>query len=206
MSDFTYEEKALTQKLETYEWDNVWWEHAPDTQKPRVLYIGDSISCATRRLATAQTNEEIYFDGFGTSKAIDNAYFEDSLRIFACQQGKREIVIFNNGLHGWHLSDDVEYANEYEKKINFLLCEFKNTPIALVLTTFVKDEKRNERVKVRNSVVVNLAKKYNLPIIDLYEVTQKNAQFLWTDGVHWTAEGNELIATTIVKRVKEIIG
>ena len=43
MSDFTYESNNTTIELETYEWDNVWWEQAPKQDATRDLYIGDSI-------------------------------------------------------------------------------------------------------------------------------------------------------------------
>ena len=56
MSDFTYENMDRSTKLETYEWDHVRWEHAATDDVPRVLYIGDSISCGTRRLATRAAN------------------------------------------------------------------------------------------------------------------------------------------------------
>jgi len=65
MSDFTYEFKTSALKLETYEWDNVWLEQAPVKDAKRVLYIGDSISCATRRVATAKAETK--------SVAVDSA-------------------------------------------------------------------------------------------------------------------------------------
>lgn len=82
MSDFTYETENRSNRYETYEWDNIWIEHANETECKRAAYIGDSISVGTRRIATARTNEEILFDGFGTSKALDNPYFKDSIRLF----------------------------------------------------------------------------------------------------------------------------
>jgi hypothetical protein len=75
MSDFTYEHNDIKTPLETYEWDNTWWDHAGTEGVPRVLLIGDSISVGTRRVATATAEEKIYFDGYGTSKALDNPYF-----------------------------------------------------------------------------------------------------------------------------------
>ena len=89
MSEFTYEAANSESRLETYEFDNVWWEHANTKGTPRVLYIGDSISCGTRRKATEVAENKIFFDGFGTSKALDNPYFADSIRMFAKQQGER---------------------------------------------------------------------------------------------------------------------
>ena len=70
-------------KLEMFEWDNLWIEHADKEDIKRVLYIGDSISCGVRQVATSISNGEIYFDGFGTSKALDNPYFKDVTRRLA---------------------------------------------------------------------------------------------------------------------------
>ena len=53
MSSYTYEFENRKTPLETYEWDNVWFEHTENDTDDRVVYIGDSISCATRKVATA---------------------------------------------------------------------------------------------------------------------------------------------------------
>ena len=156
---------------ETYEWDNTWIEHADDSNRKRVLYIGDSISCGTRHIATNLTDCRILFDGFGTSKALDNPYFEDMLRLFAAQESRRDAVLFNNGLHGFHLDDKTEYRNDYDKMVQFLLSEFRNTPVFILLTTHVADEAQNKRVILRNLAATEVAKKYHLPTIDLYSVS-----------------------------------
>ena len=203
MSDYTYEFERRCETLETYEWDNVWWEKANVKQATRVLYIGDSISCATRRVATQVSGNTILFDGFGTSKAVDNPYFVPSLRLFAEQEGERRAVLFNNGLHGWHLEDQSDYARAYEDVLVQLLEEFKGTPVMLLLSTPVADTERDRRVQVRNEVVLALAKKYCLPVIDLYSVTKARAELLSPDGVHFLPEGYRLLAEAIVERVKE---
>lgn len=201
MNNCTYEFEKRNEILETYEWDNVWWEQADKEKADRVLYIGDSISCHTRRIATKSSNNTILFDGFGTSKALDNPYFYQSISNFAEQQGERRVVLFNNGLHGWHLDDDTEYAKGYENMLLFLLDKFKETPLILLLTTYVADAERDKRVRTRNHVVSELAKKYSLPTIDLYSVTKKNSHLLHTDGVHFLPEGYQLLADKLVRCV-----
>ncbi|MBQ4517499.1 MAG: hypothetical protein II997_02815 [Clostridia bacterium] len=202
MKGFTYENENRNEELETYEWDNTWIDHADDTKTKRVLYIGDSISCATRTLATAQCDEKILFDGFGTSKGLDNPFFKECIKIFGKQQGQREVILFNNGLHGWHLDDETEYGYHYEEMIKFLLEEFKNTPLFVVLTTHIADSEREKRVLVRNKVAQKIAEKYNLPVIDLYEVSSQKEGLLSQDGVHLTTEGYELLAEKIVSEIK----
>ena len=203
MTDFTYSFQDRKERLEKYEWDNVWWECADDNDTPRVLYIGDSISCGTRRFATEVAENAILFDGVGTSKAVDNPFFPELIKSFANQQGHRKAILFNNGLHGWHLGDETEFKDCYEKLLKFLLEEFKGTPIFLVLTSSVTDESRNNRVIARNKVTKELAEKYSLEVIDFYAITNGCSHF--TDGVHLTNEGYYKLANEVVNAVKKVV-
>ena len=204
MDDFTYEKEEKPVGPEIYVWDNVWWEQVPDNVRPRVLYIGDSISCGIRRYATWLSDEKILFDGFGTSKAVDNEYLAESIRFFGKQQKRRNIIIFNNGLHGFHLNDTEEYGNYYEKMVQFLMEEYPDTPLALVLTTSV-DSPRNARVIRRNETVQKIAEKYNLPVIDLYAPSVEYASLHSDDGIHFTDEANEKLAKIILESIHKII-
>ena len=204
-STFTYEYEDIRRPLETYEWDNTWIEHANDTTSKRVLYIGDSISCGVRRIATEVTKEEIMFDGFGTSKGIDNPYLVDSVRLFASQEPKQDAVLFNNGLHGWHLEDETRYKEHFEATIKALLDNFKDTPVMVVLTTYIAGKDRNNRVIARNKAAAEVAKKYNLPVIDLYTESEKYKKFLKSDGVHFLKQGYVKLAKKIVSEVKNQI-
>ena len=205
MSNFTYEFENRSESLEEYEWDYTWIDSADRSGLQRVLYIGDSISCATRLEATRVAKGVLYFDGIGTSKAVDNPCFPDLIRLIAKQEGNRCAIIFNNGLHGWHLEDETNYGVYYESLLNFLFAEFPGTPVFLALTTAVKSEKRNLRVVARNQTVLSLATKYNLPVIDLYSITDENRGLISQDGVHLTPEGYEKIATKIVSQLQEIL-
>ena len=204
MGQYTYEFESKNTELETYEWDNVWWEQTSRNDVLRVLYIGDSISCGIRRIATSCSEDRILFDGFGTSKAVDNPFLFDSIRIFAKQQKYRDAVLFNSGLHGWHLDDDTQYRYCYEKMIKLLLDEFKDTPIVIVLTTSVSNTEREKRVKRRNEVAAKIADKYGLPIIDLYSISAEFSEFRTNDGVHFNADGYKKFAEQIICDLKTI--
>lgn len=205
MNDFTYEQEERTTKLETYEWDNVWWEQATDEERQRVLYVGDSISCGIRRHATLLSKEQILFDGFGTSKAVDHECFMESLKLFCKQQKRRAMIIFNNGLHGWHLEDTVEYAKYYERMVQFFRDEYPETPLVLLLTTTTQNA-RKERVLLRNEAVKKIAQKYALPLIDLYTPSVEYSALQCEDGVHFTEEGYEKLAAVILKEVEKQLG
>ncbi len=203
MSHFTYERETNGTRLETYEWDSVWWEQTGNRVAERVLYIGDSISCKTREAATRAADGALLFDGFGTSKALDNPYFFESVRLFARQQEARCAVIFNNGLHGWHLDDATEYPAAYERAVRFLLSEFPEAPLYLILTTSVANTEREARVRARNAAVAAIAERYSLPVIDLYAVSAEYAHLRAHDGVHYTPEGYAKFAEAIVSALRE---
>ena len=149
MSDFTYESKDCSTPLEQYEWDHTWWDEPSRTEDTRIAYIGDSISRGTRRLVTSLSEGSIKCDGFGTSKALDNPFFKDSLKLFFIQMSSCSAILFNNGLHGWHLSEE-EYKEKYREMICFLR-ETYHFPIFILLTTdAAADEERNQRVIKRN--------------------------------------------------------
>ena len=204
MSDFTFETENRTHQYETYEWDNTWIDHPNDDVK-RILYIGDSIACSTRNGATELAEGKMVFDLFGTSKAVDNPYFKDALTVFANQQGRRDAILFNNGLHGWHLDDATEFKKYYEDMLKFILGQFKGTPVAIVLSTFINREDVN-RVILRNNVMRELAEKYNLSVIDLFSVSENAKTLLQEDKVHFTVEGYMRLAKKIVESTLDLLG
>lgn len=203
MTEFTFETKDRMHKYETYEWDNTWIDHPNDDIK-RILYVGDSISCGIRPFATKIADGKAVFDLFGTSRAVDNPFFKDALAFFASQEGRRDAVLFNNGLHGFHLDDATDFKEYYEDMLKFMLEQFKETPIVIVLSTFIA-KKDVERVMARNKSVCELAEKYHLPVIDLYSVSQNAKDFLTDDGVHLTGEGYQILAEELVKTLNAIL-
>lgn len=204
MSEFTYEKKDTACELETFEWDNVWLDHITDPTLPRILYIGDSISCGTRRVATIASGEKLLFDGFGTSKALDNPYFKESLLLFARQQPHRNAIIINNGLHGWHINDGEEYKNLYKNMLEFLMENFKDTPLYIITTTHVANPEREQRVIARNKMALELAKELNLGVIDFYALSAKNPELVGGDGVHFTPDGYKALAETLLETFKDL--
>lgn len=201
---FTYEPSNHTNRLETFEWNNLWLDRITSPELPRVLYIGDSISCNTRLAATAAADNKILFDGFGTSKALDNPFFLPELELFAAQQGKRSIVVFNNGLHGYHLDDKTEYPKYLEEMLIALKERFEGTPIALLLTTSVKNEEEDKRVVKRNIGARAVAEKLELPVIDFYAVSKAIPDLYFCDGVHFSEEGYKKLGEYLLAAVKEI--
>ena len=212
MSDFTYEGEKRLHGLETYEWDNTWWEHAPDQTLPRVLFIGDSISCQHRRLVTQMLDGKAWVDGYGTSKAVDNPWFVQSVDLFVKQMGRCEMILFNNGLHGFHLSVE-EYAAHYSRVLDEIRALYPDKPVTLVLTTPVRDRadlskfaENNEQVIARNAAVRAIAAERGLPVLDYYAAIADHPDFWGPDGVHLAADGYQTLAKLCAAYIEETLG
>lgn len=200
MSEFTYEKKDTSFKLECFEWDNVWFEHTEINDKKRIFYVGDSISCGIRRIATASSDGELLFDGFGTSKNLDNPFFIDSLKLYAAQLNRMDAILFNNGLHGWNLPEE-EYEKCYDSVISQLIKTYPDIPIFILLSTNVADPNRAGRVIERNNAAVRVAEKYSLKVIDIHTLSVENKHLL-SDGVHFVNDGYKIFAEKIVSELK----
>ncbi len=201
MSDFTYQTQDSSVPLETYEWDRTWIEHTENVRAKRVFYIGDSISWGIRPEMQKKVGETFLTDALASSKALDNSYLLPTLDLFFRQIQTPDLLIVNNGLHGWHLTDDSEYPRLLETFLLTLKSRL-NCTVAVVLTTPVADAGRNERVKVRNASARAVAEKIGCPVIDLYSPAVSLAQ---VDGVHFTAEGYQALADVLSGEIQNLL-
>lgn len=202
MSSITFQEQAGTIALEQYEWTRVWFEDTYDTTARRIAYIGDSISEGTHCQATRLSNRKILFNNFATSKAVDNPNYYPAISMFLKENPKLDAILINNGLHGFHLTEDA-YKIHYQTVIRQLKADFPDTPIYLLLTTAISPTLETcPRVSVRNEMVLQIAREEKLSVIDLYTVTVHMPELKTHDGVHYTEEGYCAIARKILSELK----
>ena len=201
--DLTYQDSPLESRLEQYEWDRMWIEDTTNKDAKRVLYVGDSISNGTFSHATVAAERRILFNNFATSKALDNPFFYPAVKMFIEQCPKHDAIIFNNGLHGWHLSEE-EYGKLYLKFINKLKADYPETPVYLVLTTATEGRENSPRVATRNEEAKKVAAELGLGVIDLYQASLDNATLLAKDGVHFSPDGYSALGRCVVDSLAEI--
>ena len=201
----TYEFETKKSPLETYEWDDIWWDHAPDAEGRRILIIGDSISRGYRRALGKLEGREFFVDGIATSKAADNESFYTLLDYYASTGLRYDAVLINNGLHGWHLEDSEEYKDHYEKLASYVKEKFAPEKFFIVLTTPVRKseqteifDERNERVKVRNLAATEIARSLGAEVLDFFSLIENRPELYTGDGVHLVPEGYSLIAHEIL--------
>ena len=206
----TYEENARTIPLETYEWDDIWYDHAPSEDKPRILLVGDSISRGYRTPVISALNDKYHTDNWASSKAVDNPAYIKQLDLVLSQAKDYKLIHMNNGLHGWHLSTE-EYKLHYEKIICHIKENYPDTKLVLCLTTPVRNSKtkeladRNSLVISRNEAVLELACKYDLPVTDLYNSPLLESSATYTDTVHQNEDGYKLLTGIVNSKIREVL-
>ncbi len=203
MSKDTYEFDNKIEKKETYEWSDFWCEYANDAETFRVLYIGDSISRSMRYILNRVADGKIRIDNFATSKGIDNPFLKEEINIFKSQQERYDLVLFNNGLHGFHLNTE-EYGRHYGEMIQYLNDIFEDVPIEAVLTTFTSRDNMQKAVEERNAAACRVAKEHGVKVIDLYKPSYENRGLLADDGVHWKNDGCEMFAAILLEEINVV--
>ncbi|HEY5582952.1 MAG TPA: hypothetical protein VIK78_00455 [Ruminiclostridium sp.] len=200
-------------KLERYEWCDFWWEEADKNDKPRVLLIGDSITRAYRPKVNDIIRERAYVDMLATSKAIDNPSLKRELDyILGHEEFKYKVIHFNNGLHGWHLSEE-EYEKYLEEVVVHIIDNCGTAKLILTLTTPVTKEGSNEEINMeltsrvikRNKAVENIGREYNLEIDDLYTPMFGKSEYRVSDGYHYNEIGEKVQAAIVAIKIDQLL-
>lgn len=187
---------------ETFEWIKTWCDYTADTSLPRVLLVGDSITCGYESIVREKLRGRALVDYMATSYAIDSKMYNELVKNLV-NDSNYALVHFNHGLHGIHLS-----ARSYESRMRKLLSKI-SAKIVLTKTTTVNVEgnkrphaKWMKRVHERNEVVDKLAVEKGYAIDDLYSVSDTIALVHRSDdGTHFKTEGYDILSESVVESV-----
>jgi hypothetical protein len=197
---------------ETFEWSNNWWDHADDMSLPRVLLIGDSVSCGYGPVVNERLQGTAYVDRMANSRGLHDPILFKEIRM-ALEDGVYRVIHFNNGLHG-HLSVQ-EYGRRLENYLQMIqelskgakLIWASSTPVTQPVTGHPIDEKINGLVIDRNAVAEKIMQKYHIPINDLYPLMlDKDELRRPQDGFHYNDHGNQILGNVVTNRIFELMG
>ena len=190
---------------EQFEWSNHWWSNANDLSIPRVLLIGDSISCGYSPVVTKILADKVHVDRLANSRLVSDPTHMKESALFVDEYDYK-VIHFNNGLHGQHASDE-EYGQGLRKYVELLLKKSKSakliwaasTPITLAEDSTKLDEKKNAQVISRNKIAAEIMDEYKIPINDLYSLVVGNADVRVGDGYHYNEAGSKLLGEQVAE-------
>ena len=195
----TYELNASA-PLEKYEWDDIWFDHATDTDSKRVVVFGDSISVNYRFPLVEALRGEFCVDNYGTSKAADNPFLKENMRLVMAQQ-KHEIIYFCSG-HGTHQTI-VDYEKNVESLVQWLLAEYPEKKLIIAGRIYSSYPPKQENNHQRSCALQRIAEKYSLPFDDLGALTLERPELLKEDKVHLNDQGSRLVAEHIAQIIRQ---
>ena len=198
-----------TEIRENIEWTNMRWNDAPDNCKARILLIGDSIVVGHERLLHEIVKDEYCIDSFATAKCVSDVDFMKELNYMLAVKDY-DLVIFNNGGHGFDISDEA-YEENLEEAMRDLNKRVKK--LAWRTSTPIRDKKnlnkfnaeRNPRTIRRNAFAAKVAADLDIPTLDLYTAMEKNIGYFSPDAVHYNEQGKKAHAQMLADFIKEIL-
>lgn len=194
-------------RRENIEWTDVWFPNSNDSNLPRVLLIGDSITRGYYSAVETNLKGKAYCARIATSKAIGDPALAAQLTTLI-PEARFDVVHFNIGMHGWAYSED-----EYRQHLPELLAAIrKSAPDAKLIwasTTPVRVDKSpgpaNVRIVERNRIAREFFGRQGVAIDDLYAAIRDHAD-LHSDDVHFKPEGSAILAAQVAASVEKALG
>lgn len=185
---------------ERYEWIQSWCDETTQTDKKRLLLIGDSITAGYQTYVRKLLINKYYVDYIALSYSADSSIYKNIINDFF-YDSDYTFVHFNHGLHGQHMSKEL-YKENVSKILDILQTKCKFT-LATSTIVFNKgllkiNEQWNKLIDERNRALSELASDYNCKVNDLHFISRqidiKNRK---DDGFHYTDEGYKIFANKV---------
>ena len=186
---------------EAIDWCITYTYNATDTEKPRVLMIGDSICNAYHSKVLNFLKDKINVSYWATAKCVTNKSYFRQLDLILSDY-HYDIITFNNALHSL-TADPAEWKYAYQQAVHFIRHKYPDAILMLVTGTPVAQDDEMEALQVLNQIIRDYAAQESLPLIDLFAETEAlPKENRWTDGVHFQQHVIEKQAAFMAERIQ----
>jgi hypothetical protein len=192
--------------FESIEWCDLWISHANETNLPRVLLIGDSIT----RDYYPEVEKKLAGRAF-VARLSSSAFISDPLLLKQIEMVlgsmKFDVIHFNNGMHGWQHSD-AEYAAAfpaYLKTIQHCAPSAKmiwanTTPLKVSPANASPNEAADSRIAARNAIAQKCVRSAGVTVDDLFSPMSGHPE-LHRDNVHFNSQGIALQSAQVAAEI-----
>jgi len=193
--------------FEGIEWTNIWIPSADKNDLPRVLLIGNSITQGYYPVVESGLKGKAYIARYTTSRGIiDPVLFSEIKNLI--KQHKYAVIHFNNGLHGIEY-DAVQYEKGMMKLIRLLkkhgqgaeLIGATSTPVLPGFPHWKSDEYNQNLITTRNRIMMEVCRKNNITVNDLYPLTHSKPELFSNNMIHYTAKGYKVLGEQAHKHI-----
>jgi lysophospholipase L1-like esterase len=197
---------------ESTEWCDIWISHANETNFPRVLLIGDSITRDYFPEVETRLAGKAYVARLATSRFISDPVLLQEIALLL-DNTKFDIIHFNNGMHGWQHSEK-EYGAAFPRFLATIKAHARGAKLIWANTTTLKvspslppaDQTRasDERIAQRNAIALEYIKRKSIDVDDLNTLVEGHPE-LHTDNIHFNEKGIALQATRVAAHIEKLL-
>lgn len=197
---------------ESIEWCDIWISHANETNLPRVLLIGDSITRAYYPEVEKRLAGQAYVGRLCSSAFISDPALVEQIKM-VLRQYKFDVIQFNNGMHGWRHSEK-EYEDAFPKYLKTIREYAPDAKLIWATTTPLKvspnlppgnqTEPSDERIAQRNAIALKFVEAKGIPVDDLNAPMRGHPEF-HSDNVHFNAQGIEIQAAQVAVKIETLL-
>lgn len=196
---------------ESIEWCDIWIPHANETNLPRVLLIGDSITRAYYPGVEKRLADRAFVARLSSSAFISDPALLKQIEMVLGSM-KFDVIHFNNGMHGWQHSE-AEYAAAFPAFLKTIrhgapsakLIWATTTPLKISPTNASPLEATDSRIAARNAIALKLVEPHGIPVDDLYSICSGHPEF-HSDNVHFNDQGIALQAAQVAGEIARALG
>src|SRR4029450_10941060 len=132
-------DKVPPPTCEAIEWCDIWISHANETNLPRVLLIGDSITREYYPEVEKRLAGKAFVARLATSRFVADGVLLKEIEL-VLDQAKFDVIHFNNGMHGWQHSE-TEYEKAFPKFLETIRAHAPKAQLIWAATTPLRDGK-----------------------------------------------------------------
>lgn len=197
---------------ESIEWCDIWISHANETNLPRVLLIGDSITRAYYPQVERRLAGKAYVARLSSSAFISDPALLMQIRMVLSQY-KFDVIHFNNGMHGWQHSEK-EYEEAFPEYLKAIREGAPNAKLIWANTTPLKVSPSSSdnftiatdnRIAQRNVIAAKFMQAQGIPMEDLNTPMCGHPEY-HVDNVHFNSRGIAIQSAQVAADVEKLLG
>jgi hypothetical protein len=194
---------------ESIEWCDIWISHANETNLPRVLLIGDSITRDYYQGVETLLEGKAYVARLATSRFASDPVLLQEIAL-VLDNTKFDVIHFNNGMHGWQHSE-AEYQKAFPELLKAIRAHAPAAKLIYATTTTLKESKSadalapsDERIGERNRIALECIRGKDVAVDDLNALVRGHPEY-HSDNVHFNGEGIQIQARQVAASIKPLI-
>jgi len=197
---------------EPIEWCDIWISHANETNLPRVLLIGDSITRDYYPEVEKRLAGKAYVGRLCSSAFVADPALLQQIRLTVGSM-KFDVIHFNNGMHGWQHTEK-EFSDAFPEFLKTIQQSAPNAKLVWASTTPLKvspdassaapTEATDTRIAARNAAAKEIVQSKGISIDDLNRLMAGHSEY-HRDNVHFGSEGIELQAAQVAASIEPLL-